>query len=195
MPGPRDPGCRVEGPLISTPLAGGSGPEFSCSDSGPDAARHNHGRTQPVSLLPCSVCRKVKPGKLASAYWAWFNADGERIAWKMRYCLGCAPEALNVLFSALQATENESTVFDCVSCGSQVLEDSDPIFVTLFLPGQEAMEHSLQLDGACAAQLRIPITLHGTKLENRPLESARKEAISAWSAIGIEPRQSEQEHS
>ena len=146
-----------------------------------------------MSLLPCSVCGRRRPGKLASAYWAWFDANGERAAWKLRYCLECAQEGLSVLFKDSQQEENESTVFDCVSCGSQVQEDSDPIFVTLFLPGKEATEHSLQLDGACAARWRIPITLHGTKLENRPLESTRKEAISAWAAIGIDPRRSEPE--
>lgn len=107
-----------------------------------------------MSVYPCSVCRQRKPGKLASAYWAWFNADGGRSAWKVRYCPACAATSLHELFKKLRETDGTSDVFACVSCGTDASRDSDPIYLTLYLPGREPEEIALQLDGACAAKLR-----------------------------------------
>jgi hypothetical protein len=141
-----------------------------------------------MSVFPCSVCRQRKPGKLATAYWAWFLADGERSAWKGRYCLGCAPVALSILLVPSQEWDQNSAVFDCISCGAQANEDSDPIYVTLYLPGKEPREYALQLDSACAAKLRIPIT---SKLERLPdrggVVRGPSPLTSAWDALGPEP--------
>jgi hypothetical protein len=141
-----------------------------------------------VSVHPCSVCRARKPGKLASAYWAWFNADGARIAWKLRYCLDCAQRHLPILSSSFSAAEGTSDVFACVSCGASSEEDSDPIYCTLYLPGKEPMECALQLDSACAAKLRIPITSHGDRLPDRGgVVRGPSPSIAAWDALGLSP--------
>src|SRR5712691_3192360 len=110
-----------------------------------------------MSVFPCSVCRQRKPGRLSPAYWAWFLADGERSAWKVRYCPGCASDALSTLFKKLRSMDGTSPVFACVSCGQDASQNSDPIYITLYLPGKEPQEIALQLDTACAALLRIPI--------------------------------------
>src|ERR1044072_6825578 len=121
----------------------------------------------PVSGFTCSVCRQRKPDKLATAYWAWFNADGERSAWKLRYCLGCADGSLSTLLGRSLGSETRDSMFACVSCGASAETDSDPIYITLYLPSKEPMEIALQLDGACAAKLRIPITTKGERLPDR----------------------------
>lgn len=141
-----------------------------------------------MSVYPCSMCRGRKPGKLASAYWAWFNADGARSAWKLRYCLDCASESLSILLATFQETAGETGVFACISCGASAETDSDPIYCTLYLPGKEPTEYALQLDGACAARLRVPITTHGERLADRGgVVRGPSPSISAWDAMGLSP--------
>lgn len=141
-----------------------------------------------MSVYPCSCCRQRKPGKLATAYWAWFLADGERSAWKLRYCPACAQEHLLALLTSLREPRETSGVFDCLSCGANASEDSDPIYLTLYLPGKDPMEYAVQLDSACAAKLRIPITSSGERLADRGgLVRGPSPSISAWDALGLSP--------
>jgi len=141
-----------------------------------------------MSVFPCSVCKQRKPGKLASAYWAWFLADGERSAWKLRYCPGCAVDNLSAPLNALREMGETSEVFGCVSCGADASTDSDPIYLTLYLPGKEPMEYALQLDGACAAKLRIPITTLGERLQDRGgVVRGPSPLASTWDALGLAP--------
>lgn len=137
----------------------------------------------------CYRCGGTFQHKLASAYWAWFNAEGERSAWSMKYCPECAVAIFSGLLNDSPAADQESEVFACVSCGTDCSQDSDPIFCTLFLPGQPAMELSLQLDGACAANYRGPIVTNGDRLANRDGHSPRTARVDPWAAIGILPRE------
>jgi hypothetical protein len=141
-----------------------------------------------VSVFPCSMCRQRRPGKLASAYWAWFKADGSRACWKVRYCPECAVSSLSKLWEQLRSMDGMSDVFACVSCGSNAATDSDPLYVTLYLPGKEPQEIALQLDAACAARLRIPITESGELQPDRGgLVRGPSPATTAWDALGLEP--------
>jgi hypothetical protein len=141
-----------------------------------------------MSVFPCSICRQRKPGKLASAYWAWFNADGGRSAWKLRYCPGCAVDRLLNLLTHLRELGDTTEVYACVSCGASASEDSDPIYLTLFLPGKEPTEYALQLDSACAAQLKIPITNSGERLADRGgVVRGPSTNTTAWDALGLSP--------
>lgn len=140
-----------------------------------------------MSVFPCSACRQRKPGKLGTAYWAWFNADGERSAWKLRYCPACAGADLAQLLHELLSLGETSEVFACVSCGADASMDSDPMYLTLYLPGREPMEYALQLDAACAAKLRIPITTQGERLADRGgLVRGPSPSNSAWDALGLD---------
>jgi hypothetical protein len=120
-----------------------------------------------VSLFPCTICRARRPGKLANAYWAWFLADGSRSAWKVRYCPVCAGIELKQLVYALRNIEPSDNVFACVNCGADASQDSDPIYLTLYVPNREPEEFQLQLDAACAAKMRGPIVEHGERLPDR----------------------------
>jgi hypothetical protein len=142
-----------------------------------------------MSVYPCSVCGARKPGKYARAYWAWFLADESRSAWTLRYCLECAQEGLQPLFSTSRSEGEDSSVFACVSCGASAKDDSDPIYCTLYLPGKEPMEFALQLDAACAARLRIPITSRGSRLPDRGgVVRGPSPSTSAWDALGLAPQ-------
>lgn len=141
-----------------------------------------------MSVYPCSVCKQRKPGKLASAYWAWFNADGGRSAWKLRYCPACAVEHLSGVLNALRQLGESSDVFACVGCGSSATEDSDPMYLTLFLPGKEMTEYALQLDSACAVKLRSPVTTLGERLPDRGGVVRGPSPLSTtWDALGLAP--------
>lgn len=141
-----------------------------------------------MSVYPCSVCRQRKPGKLASAYWAWFNADGGRSAWKLRYCPACAREHLLELLTRLSNMGDNENVFACVSCSTNAAEDSDPVYLTLYLPGKEPQEYALQLCGACAAKLRSPLVILGDRLEDRGgVVRGPSPSTSAWDALGLAP--------
>lgn len=141
-----------------------------------------------MSVFPCSVCRRRLPGKLATAYWAWFLADESRSAWKVRYCPADAQTELLALLTNSRSLEPNSNVFACVSCGTDASEDSDPIYLTLYLPGKEPEEIALQLDGACAAKLRIPITTHGERLPDRGgVVRGPSPSNSVWDALGLSP--------
>src|SRR6266576_166950 len=139
--------------------------------------------------LKCSMCNHKRPGeKLSSAYWAWYRADGERTAWKLRYCLACARLHLPLLGDAFRAAESSEDVSSCLSCGTNTAEDLDPIYCTLYLPGKEPMELELVLDGACAAKLRIPITENGERLPDRSGGvRGPSSSVSAWDALGLSP--------
>lgn len=134
------------------------------------------------------MCGQRRPGKLASAYWAWFLADGSRSAWKLRYCPACAVAHLKGLLASTLERAEMSDVFACVSCGASAAEDSDPVYLTLYLPGKEPEELALQLDSACAARLRIPITQKGERLADRGgVVRGPSPPTSAWDALGLSP--------
>lgn len=139
--------------------------------------------------LNCSYGRHKRPGeKLATAYWAWYRADGERVAWKLRYCLECAREQLPLLGTAFRAAESAQDVSSCLSCGIDTSEDLDPIYCTLYLPGKEQMELELNLCGACAGKSRIPITDHGERLADRSGGvRGPSPSVTAWDALGLRP--------
>ncbi len=142
----------------------------------------------PVSVFPCSICKQRKPGKLASAYWAWFNADGGRSAWKQRFCASCAQDDLQALLLTLSSADSTSNVFACLLCGADASSDSDPVYLTLYVPGKEPQEYALQLDGACAAKLRGKAQTGSERLEDRGgLVRGPSLGTSAWDKLGLAP--------
>jgi len=78
-----------------------------------------------MSLFPCSLCKLRKPGKLANAYWAWFNQDGSRSAWRVRLCLGCAPGHLATLVSNSQLNPEICRSAGQCLCGQVAGDDID----------------------------------------------------------------------
>ena len=143
-----------------------------------------------MSVYPCTVCKQRRPGKLASAYWAWFRADGSRTAYKARYCAQCALAELQQLLGTLREAGTSTDVFACVSCGSSAAEDSDPVYLTLYLPSKEPEEFALQLDGACAAKLRIQIQSHSEPLADRGgVVRGPSPNTSAWDELSLAPSQ------
>lgn len=141
-----------------------------------------------MSVYPCSVCRQRKPGKMATAYWAWFNADGGRSAWKQRFCAPCAHDSLQSLLLTLNGADGSSNALACVSCGTDASEDSDPVYLTLYVPGRDPQEYALQLDGPCAVAIRVKAQAGAERLADRGgLVRGPSPSTSAWDAIGLNP--------
>lgn len=124
---------------------------------------------------------------MATFYWAWFLVDGSRSAWKQRVCVECAPDYLRQFSKTVSAARTSTDPFACLSCGASAEHDSDPVYLTLYVPGREPEEHELQLDAACAARLRIPIVSSGERLPDRQQQVRGPSALSsAWGAIGLD---------
>lgn len=144
-----------------------------------------------MSVFPCSICKRRLPGKLATAYWAWFDQDGGRSAWKLRYCLEDAMQHLSVILQPSEVLNGSLEVFACVSCGADAKEDSDPLYCTLYLPGKEPTEYALQVCTACAGKLRPPLIENGERLPDRGgVVRGPSPSITAWDALGLSPSKS-----
>ena len=118
-----------------------------------------------MSRFPCSMCNQRVVGKLSSAYWAWFTADEERIAWKQKLCLGCLS---NHFLPTLRNVNSDLTGPSiCPACGGTSADDADPVYLVLYLPKADPREFELNTCAACAAKIRVSIVGQGERLENR----------------------------
>lgn len=124
-----------------------------------------------MSVFPCSYCGQRVPGRLASIYSAWFLADGSRTAWKQRACAPCVTQQLRSLLA--HAADDSSAVTACPACGSDALQDLDPIYLTVYLPKQEPREFALTTDGACAVSLRLRLQERAERLPDRDGRGSR----------------------
>src|ERR1700686_2671800 len=125
---------------------------------------------------------------MATAYWAWFLADGARSAWKQRFCAPCAVDNLQSLLLTLRGADSNSNVFACVSCGTDTSQDSDPVYLTLYLPGKESQEDAILLDGPCAVRVRSAAQVGVERLSDRGgLVRGPSPSTSDWDALGLAP--------
>lgn len=138
-----------------------------------------------MSLRPCSVCNERVPGKLATAYCAWFLTDGERTAWKQKLCSGCLVEQYKPLLQNGSSTSPGSLT--CPGCGGSSETDLDPVYLTLYLPKSEPKEFELSMCAACAAKIRVVMQLGAVKLENREagLRGPSTSSPDPWSTLEL----------
>lgn len=140
-----------------------------------------------MSAIPCGVCKQRKPGKLASAYWAWFDQDGGRIGWKMRTCAECAPVSLGLLL-APQSDLGSGGNPNCTSCGASTTDDPAFVYCTLYLPKQEPSEYAVPLCEVCAGPHKEQIRSASSPLPDREgVVRGPSPATSAWDALGLAP--------
>jgi hypothetical protein len=138
-----------------------------------------------MSIRPCHLCRQRVPGKLSSAYWAWFLADGERVAWRQRLCMPCLTNHfLPILRNASSTSMDVST---CPACGGSSESDSDPVFLVLYLPKTDPKEFELNTFAACAAKTRGSIFELGERLPNRQAEvrGPSSDALDPWAELEL----------
>lgn len=138
-----------------------------------------------MSIRPCSICKRRVPGKLATSYNAWFLANGQRICYRQRLCLPCLSTSLG---PTLRNSSSDSTdTATCPACGGSSETDSDPVFITLYLPKQDPREFELNFDAACAAKTRGVMSEGGELLADRQASGEGPEAPrpSPWDELEL----------
>lgn len=138
-----------------------------------------------MSIRPCHLCQKRVPGRLSSAYWAWFLADGERVAWRQRLCMPCLTS--HFLAILRNASSDSTASLTCPACGGSSESDSDPVFLVLYLPKTDPREFELNTDAACAAKIRANIFELGERLANRQVEARgpSSDASDPWAELEL----------
>jgi len=145
-----------------------------------------------MSLIPCDSCTQKVPEKLCQTTWAWYSADGHRVAWRQRLCTSCFCSTVLPLDKDLDFVNG----LTCPSCGISVEHDMDPIYATFFLPGSGKSQLEIPTCAACAVNIRSRAQKGAQKLEDRRVEgqgdsqgpSTPTTRESYWSNIGIRPR-------
>lgn len=158
---------------------------YQRSDLSRSTSASQDGVLLPVSMFPCSLCRKRAPGKLASVYWAWFVADGTRSAWRQRLCAECF--GLTVLPLINDTTENPES---CPICHTVCGREADPVYATVYIPKREAEEIGFELCGTDAVAVRARAQDGAQKLADREVGvrgPSPTSSTSAWDALGLAP--------
>lgn len=140
-----------------------------------------------MSLYPCSACAERVPGKLSQIYWAWNRADGTRRAVKQRLCMTCF--CMHVLPVATAAME---ALVACPVCHTSTVSDMDPVYATIYMPGQPQMDAEMALCGPCAVEVRNRAQLGAEDLPDRQGELGGSSpppvtSADAWKALGLDP--------
>jgi len=118
-----------------------------------------------VSMFPCSIHGGRVPGKLASVYWRWFNAEGQSVGWKQRMCSVCSVETLRPLIASASTESQDVSV--CPACGSDSSRDMEPMFLTVYTPGSESREFQLPICSGCAPAVRAKAETRAERLPDR----------------------------
>jgi hypothetical protein len=136
-----------------------------------------------VSLYPCSSCGQRQKGRLATFYNAWFDEQGERVCYRQRLCVPCVM-LLREILSGTQC-ENSSAVACCPMCGSDSSANQSAIYLTVYLPKQEAREYALTTCTSCAMNLHESLQVGAQLMADRPGGEAGAPASSssAWSEV------------
>jgi len=144
-----------------------------------------------VSLIPCDFCGNRVPEKLAQTTTAWYDARGDRAAWRQRLCTACF--CSNVL--PLDKDLDFAAGLTCPSCGISTEHDMDACYITAYLPGSGKLSLEIPSCAACAVDIRLRAQKGGVKLENRGVEgpsgsgpSTPPTRESYWASIGIGPK-------
>ena len=143
-----------------------------------------------MSLIPCDYCHQRVPEKLAQVTTAWYNAAGDRVAYRQRLCTACV--CANILPLNIEIDFNN---LKCPGCGMSTEHDMDPCYVTAFFPGRGKEQFEFPTCPKCAVDLRARSQQGGTKMENRervdgPVASpsTRTTRETYWAGLGIAPQ-------
>lgn len=137
--------------------------------------------TLPVSIYPCSSCGQRQKGRLATFYNAWFSENGARVCYRQRLCVACVTTVAGSLLAS--ASESSPNVSVCPNCGSDSAADLSPLYLTIYLPKQEAREYALTTCTSCAKQWQESLSANAELMADKPSESVGAADASAWSEV------------
>jgi hypothetical protein len=139
-----------------------------------------------MSTKPCSIHGGRFSGKPASVYWAWFNPDRSRTAYRQVFCSGCFSDGpLQILKAGL---ENPDA---CPICHAVFGRDADQVFATVYIPKQEPLELAMACCGADAVAIRVASQVGAELMPDREagMRGPSSSLTSAWDSIGLNPNQ------
>lgn len=130
----------------------------------------------------CGYCHEKPRGGLASAYWAWFDLEHKRVAYRIKYCPDDAVKQLAPLLKAWADKSDTDFGTTCLSCGELLENDYSLLYLRLYVPGNEEQAVDGELCPACYAQLIGEISEHGEQLKDRN-DFAPARATHAWALV------------
>jgi hypothetical protein len=141
-----------------------------------------------MSLARCSGCSLRPQSKYNDLYCNWSNDLGERVAYRLRLCNGCAAERVLPYVEERSADDNLS----CPSCHIDTDTDYAAVFGTIFLQGREQLLLEIPFCGSCRVIWTTWASERGMLLEDRrgagASPSTHSSGIEVLRAMGIEPR-------
>lgn len=142
-----------------------------------------------MSLFPCSACGIRAVGKLASATWAWWTADNQRVAWRQRLCTACYVANVAGLETAVSAEP-----LNCPLCHTDPAADMDPCYLTVYVPGYGKKRLEIATCGPCAVEVRNRALAGASRLDDREPAFGGQDPgpqtdpeLDVWRAIGVRP--------
>jgi len=159
-------GAIIRTPLNSAPLVAGRTARWATTWPFVLGALDHWTATMP--RIPCSYCGERSRDKLAQIYMWWYAAEGDRVAYRLWCCAGCAADRWAKILQISNSTlTGEPT---CIGCGGLLETDDSIVYLNLYLPKQTAREYELDFDAACAAKICADTSDFGKRLENRGAE-------------------------
>ncbi len=144
-----------------------------------------------MSLIPCDDCKLRVPEKLAQATWAWYRADGVRVAYRKRLCTACFCSTILPFDKEMDYVAG----LTCPACGIGTNDDMDPVYVTVYVPTSGKISLELATCAPCAVNIRSKAQSNAVLLEDKRVEGPSASGPSTpttresyWAAIGITPR-------
>lgn len=138
-----------------------------------------------MSFVPCANCGTKPPGKLATLYNAWFDENGVRTCWIQRLCAPCLTSEVAPLLAGASQESSDLTV--CPACKTDALTNLSPLYLTVYLPKQEAREFALTMCGSCAEHWRQLLSAGARRAPDRQggLGAQGSQAPSPWTDVGF----------
>lgn len=140
-----------------------------------------------MSLIPCDSCAKRVQEKLSQCTWAWYDAKGTRMAFRVRLCTACYVTYVLPFDKPL-----DYEALSCPGCGISTEHDMLPMYATVYLPGHGKEQFEFPTCGACAVIIQQHASEHGTRLENRERvegpgsgPSTQTDRESYWATIAV----------
>ena len=139
-----------------------------------------------MSFVACSVDAARCIEKPATVYWAWFDVEGSRHAYKQILCIAHFIE--RVLPLEVASHDNAGA---CPVCGIDTADDVDGNYCTIYAPGLGVVKLELATCPPCAARTRIAAQEGSRRLEDRSLgaslQAPNPSGTQVWAALGLRP--------
>ncbi len=139
-------------------------------------------------LVRCDGCLTRPQSKYNSVYLAWFDAEGTRVARKMRLCNECFNEHMLGFVEPIDPDER----LHCPSCHIDTETDYQAVYGEVYIPGYEKETIEIPFCDNCRNMFVAWAVARGVALEDRRRAeigpSTHPSGLEVLRAMGIQPR-------